>query len=256
LFSGFRSLNYSKFGITEESNVSLLGKNILVVGAATSIGQTIIDCFLSRGANVLATVHKHRPKSLDKAGITVAELDLLDFASLEQFSYSVASAFGSIDVVIFLSGVLPGKSLVAYDNTLMHQVMMVNFTGQAALMRHLIPYLADGALVLMVSSISAERGSFDPIYAAAKAAQIAFVKSLATWLSPKIRFNAVAPGLIENSTMFDEMAPERRSHHLRQTPTGRLTTNDDIAGVIINLCEPAWSNVNGQVIRINGGAFV
>ena len=236
--------------------MSLSGKNVLVVGAATSIGQTVIDGFLLRGANVLATVHQQKPQSLNQPGITVAEANLLDLASLEQFCGAVVSDFGQIDVVIFLSGVLPGRNLAAYDDALMHQVITVNFTGQAALLRHLLPHLADGALVLMVSSISAERGSFDPIYAAAKAAQIGLVKSLATWLAPKVRFNAIAPALIEGSTMFNNMAPERRAHHLKQTPTGRLTTKGDIAGVILSLCEPAWSNVNGQVIRINGGAHV
>jgi 3-oxoacyl-[acyl-carrier protein] reductase len=56
--------------------------------------------------------------------------------------------------------------------------------------------------------------------------------------------------------MFNEMDAERRTFHLSQTPTGRLTTKDDIASVIHSLCEPGWSNVNGQVIRINGGLYV
>jgi 3-oxoacyl-[acyl-carrier protein] reductase len=108
----------------------------------------------------------------------------------------------------------------------------------------------------MVSSISGERGSFDPMYAASKAALIGFVKSLATWLAPGVRTNALAPALIAGSRMHDDMAPERREHHRSATPTGRLTTPQEVAAVLFNLCEPAWSNLNGQVIRINGGAHV
>lgn len=236
--------------------MSLHNKRALVVGAASSIGQTVIDGFALRGASVLATVHQRNLGSPNRPGVTQAEANLLDPASLDHFCNEVMAAFGKLDIVVFLSGLLPGCNLANYDDALMHQVMGVNFTGQAALLRRLLPYLSDGAVVLMMSSISAERGSFDPIYAAAKAAQIGFVKSLATWLAPKVRFNAIAPGLIEDSTMFNDMAPDRHVHHLKQTPTGRLTTNDDVAGVIFDLCEPAWSNVNGQVIRINGGAYV
>lgn len=236
--------------------MSLSRKKFLIIGAATSIGQAVTNNLLSQGASVLATVYKKKPILLNQAGVTLAEVNLLDLDSLERFCKTSVADFGKIDVAIFLSGILPGKNLASYDDNLMHQVMTVNFTGQAALLRNLLPHFAENSLVLMVSSISAERGSFDPIYAAAKAAQIGLIKSLATWLAPRIRCNAIAPSLIEDSTMFNDMEPARRAYHLSQTPTARLTTKEDVAGVIIGLCQPEWSNVNGQVIRVNGGSHV
>ena len=107
-----------------------------------------------------------------------------------------------------------------------------------------------------MSSVAGDRGSYDPIYAASKSAQNAFVKSLATGLAPAVRVNAIAPALISDSHMFQMMEPERRQYHLSQTPTDRLTTKEEIAGVIFDLCGPAWSNLNGQIIRLNGGVDV
>ncbi len=234
----------------------MASRNVLVVGAGSSIGQVVVESFLRSDDRVLATVHLQRPASLNKRNVTVAVLDLQDADSISYFCDEPISKFEHIDIVVFLSGMLPGLKLSDYDDELMRQVMTVNFTGQAALLKRLLPYLSEGSLVLMMSSISAERGSFDPIYAASKAALIGFVKSLATWLAPKVRFNVITPALIDDSTMFNEMDPERRAFHVKQTPTGRLTTKYDIAGVIHTLCEPAWSNVNGQVIRINGGSYV
>src|ERR1035437_5034099 len=98
--------------------MSLRGKKVLIVGAATSIGQTVVEGFLVSGASVLATVHHQKPQSLSKQGITVAEANLLDPASLEQFCGAIVPNFGQIDVAIFLSGVLPGRSLVDYDDEL------------------------------------------------------------------------------------------------------------------------------------------
>jgi NAD(P)-dependent dehydrogenase (short-subunit alcohol dehydrogenase family) len=231
-------------------------RNALVVGANTSISSLLIERLISSGFRVLATTRRVSTSHKNNEMLEVAELDLLKKKSFDSFVKTVVPAFGEFDLVLFLTGILPGKSLSDYDDILMEEVMTINFTSQAALLRRLIPNLKTNSLVLMVSSVSGERGSFDPIYAASKAAQIAFVKSLATWLAPSVRVNAIAPSLIKGSSMYEAMTPERRAHHLEQTPTQRLTTMSEIANIIVDLCSPAWKNLNGQVISINGGMYV
>lgn len=230
-------------------------RRVLVVGASASFGCELVTRFVAQGAQVLATTRSGTLTDAPEAA-RVEALDLLDSASLDRLADSVVPSFGALDVAVFLAGILPGKPLAAYDDALMDDVMRSNFTAQAALLRRLLPRFNHGAQVWMLSSISGDRGSFDPVYAASKAALVAFVKSLATWLAPALRVNALAPALIEDSAMFEAMTPERRAHHLATTPTGRLTTPAEIAAVIVNLCEPAWANLNGQVIRLNGGAHV
>ncbi len=113
-----------------------------------------------------------------------------------------------------------------------------------------------GGSVLCLSSIAAERGSFDPLYAGSKAAIVAMAKSLATWRGAHLRFNCVTPGLIEDSQMYEDMAPARRKLHRKAVPGGRLLRPSDLAVVIRDLTEDHWSHLNGAVIRINGGAYV
>ena len=230
-------------------------RRVLVVGASASFGCDLVTRFVAQGAQVLATTRSGRLTDAPAAA-RVEALDLLDSASLDRLADIAVPSFGDLDVAVFLAGILPGKSLAAYDDALMDDVMRSNFTAQAALLRRLLPRFNHGAQVWMLSSISGDRGSFDPVYAASKAALVAFVKSLATWLAPALRVNVLAPALIQDSPMFEAMTPERRAHHLATTPTGRLTTPAEIAAVIVNLCEPAWANLNGQVIRLNGGAHV
>jgi len=98
--------------------------------------------------------------------------------------------------------------------------------------------------------------SFDPIYAASKAAQNSFVKSLSTWMAPNLRVNAIAPGLVDDTNMFENMSVERREYHAAQTPTKKLTTKKDLAAIILELYSPKWSNFNGQILHINGGSHV
>jgi len=240
----------------DKQNLPPTRRRVLVVGGTTSIGAAVLHALAAADMQVLATGRSWPVGSYQHESIAHAQLDLLSKESMDSFAREAIPAFGKIDVALFLAGILPGKNLAGYSDDLMHEVMTVNFTAQAALLQRLLPHFAPGAQVLMISSISGERGSFDPIYAASKAAQIAFVKSLATWLAPGIRFNAIAPALIDNSSMYNDMAPERRAHHVAQTPTKRLTTMEEIAGIVVDLCGPAWSNLNGQVIRINGGAHV
>ena len=230
-------------------------RRVLVVGASASFGAQLLRGFAAQGAAVLATTRDGRLDA-PPPGVQVEPLELLDAHSQDRLANQVLPAFGALDVAIFLAGVLPGKSLADYDDALMQQVMGSNFTAQAALLRRLLPRFSSGAQLWMLSSISGDRGSFDPIYAASKGALVAFVKSLATWLAPGLRVNALAPALIGESTMFQAMSEPRRAHHLANTPTGRLTSAAEVAAVIVNLCEPAWANLNGQVIHLNGGAHV
>jgi 3-oxoacyl-[acyl-carrier protein] reductase len=107
----------------------------------------------------------------------------------------------------------------------------------------------------MISSISAQRGSYDPIYAASKAAILSFVKSLAVGLGG-VRVNAIAPGLIEDSTMYKEMSVDRQELHRQQTSQKRLLHISDLADVIYDISKNHWKHLNGACIDLNGGQYV
>lgn len=230
-------------------------RNFLVVGATTSIGGPVVARLARNGDRVLATYHTRAPTAAS-ANVVPARLDLSDDADLARFAGEAVPGFGALDAAVFLTGILPGDRLADYTPADIDRVMTVNFTGQAKLLRLLLPAFVEGALVLMMSSISAQRGSYDPIYAASKGALLSFVKALAAWHAPAIRVNAIAPALIADSTMYREMAPERRAHHLAQTPMGRLLDPADLAAAIADLCQGHWSHLNGACIDLNGGQYV
>lgn len=134
--------------------------------------------------------------------------------------------------------------------------MSINFSGQAKVLLRLLPLFTSRSCVLMCSSISAHRGSYDPIYAASKGALLSLVKSLATSLPPGARINAIAPGLIQDSTMFEAMSPERQEHHRNQVPSKQLLRKQDLAEIIFDLCQDHWAHLNGACIDLNGGQHV
>ena len=230
-------------------------KNVVVIGASASIGNAIVERFLAAGWKVMATYHKTR-LDYKHPNLLIERLDLQSEKSTETFTTRLDRRISPINSVIFLSGMLPGKNLADYELSQIGKVMEVNFTGQAKLLKKILPYLGPRANVIMTSSISAQRGSYDPIYAASKGAILSFVKSLTLELAPAVRINAVAPGLIKDSRMFNDMPPDRTNFHLAQTPMKQLLTATKLASILLDLCSEHWDHLAGACIDLNGGQYL
>ena len=71
-----------------------------------------------------------------------------------------------------------------------------------------------------------------------------------------MRFNAIAPGLINNSNMIKQFSASEIENHKKETPTNELNELENIAQICFNICQENWSQLNGQTIDINGGRYV
>ena len=93
------------------------------------------------------------------------------------------------------------------------------------------------------------------LYAAVKGGVLAFSKSLARSVAPRVRVNVIAPGFIETS--FGAGADESwRRHVVEATPLGRWGTPDDVAGAAVFLASPAAAFLTGQTILVGGGVVM
>jgi 3-oxoacyl-[acyl-carrier protein] reductase len=230
-------------------------ETIVIVGASSSIGSMISARFRSASTRVITTYASRTPGGADEQAGAL-HLDLRDDGSIAAFVRQVEERTPRIDIAIFLAGILPGKSLGEYEFAQIDEVMSVNFNGQAKLILRMLPLLTARSRLLLFSSISAQRGSYDPIYAASKGAVLSLVKSLAAGLPPGARINAIAPGLIQDSAMFQAMTPERREYHRNQVPSKQLLRQQDLAEIVFDLCQDHWAHLNGACIDINGGQNV
>lgn len=229
--------------------------NIVIIGASSSVGEAMIEKFNSADYYIAATYHSNNQIAAGENVIPLP-LDLTDNKSIADFPNKIKNSMTHIDTAIFLSAVCPGNSLSEYNTFEVEEVMSVNFTGQAKVIIKILPLLRPGSQIIMFSSISAQKGSYDAVYAASKGAVLSFVKSLASTLPKGVRINTVAPGLIEGSAMFNEMTPERRKHHSELIPTGRFLQLPDLANVVYDLCQSHWAHLNGACIDLNGGQYV
>jgi len=229
-------------------------RKILIIGGSSSIGKEIMKEFLLNGDQVLASYNTNKIKfsGLGKNNLRTFKLDINCQDSHKSFLRNIRH-LGKIDVAIFLPALLLGKSLKDYTDDEINEVTHTNFSSQISLFQKLMRLFSKNASIIFMSSISGQRGSYDPVYSASKAAQIGFIKSIALWEGSKVRINGIAPSLVENSSMYDEMPIKRQKYHASQSPTGKLNSKKEIAKIVFDISGKSWSNVNGQIISVNGG---
>lgn len=230
-------------------------ENVLIVGASSSIGNEISSLFRNASRRVITT-YASKPFEDEQDPADAFRVDLAVDESIETFTENLKSNVKKIDIAIFLSALLPGNQLAQYRFSEIDRVMAVNFNGQAKLIQGIFPLLTSRSRLLLFSSISGQRGSFDPIYAASKGAVLSLVKSLIIELPRGARINAVAPGLIQGSAMFDDMTPERQEYHRNQIPSRHLLQPKDLAKIVFDLCQDHWQHLNGSCVDLNGGQYV
>jgi 3-oxoacyl-[acyl-carrier protein] reductase len=240
-----------------ESLLSFDGKVVLVAGGSGDIGRAIVDRYHQTGARVLNVDLPDRvPQGAHSDTCTYLPCDISKPAQVQELLEKVKRNHGRLDVLVHSAGITRDHVLWKMSDEEWSDVLRVNLDSAFYLMRAATPLLREtgGGSVVLVSSITAQRGKFGQTnYAASKAGMIALGKTAALELGRfGIRVNAVAPAWIE--TRMTASVPEHvRQHELEISPLGRLGQPDDVARVVLFLGSEMSRHVNGQVIRVDGG---
>ena len=234
------------------------GKQVLVVGGTSGIGNGIAQAFRTRGANVEVWGTRARAEDYDAAegsdlsGLTYQQVDV---GSPDAIADAALVADG-LDVLVLSQGIVAYKR-AEFEREGWDKVMSVNLDSLIHCCEKFRPQLADanGAIV-MISSVSGIRANIgNPAYAASKAGAISLTKSLGqAYARDGIRVNGVAPGLVDTKlTKVTTENPDRMKGALRAIPLRRAGEPSEIAGGVIFLASPLASYVCGQTIFVDGG---
>lgn len=234
------------------------GRNVLVVGGSSGIGNGIAQAFRRAGAHVhvwgtraTAADYTDEPGS-DLEGLGYTQVDVSSTSSL----LDAPAPFDELDVLVLSQGaVLYKRQEFAPEGW--DKVMAINLDSVMHATQRFQPALkARGGSVIVVSSIAAYRATLgNPAYAASKAAAVALVRTLGqAWAPDGIRVNGFAPSLVETKmTRVTTEHPERREKALAKIPLGRFGTVDEMAGVALFLASPLAGYICGQTIVVDGG---
>ena len=240
------------------------GKVLLLSGAAGGIGIEIASQFYAAGANLVLgdldyTELNSFATSLDPDGerVTVSVLDTTKAADVARIVELAQKKFGAIDFLVPAAGVYSaGRLIQKITDEEWHRVMSVNIDGVFYLVRSALPLMRDGGSIVNIASVVAHRGSHSHAhYSASKGALVAFTRSLALEVSPRLRVNAVSPGTIKTK-MTEDLLREEEEWLLERTPLRRIGSPREVASVVAFLCSDMASYVHGEVIHVNGGFFM
>jgi 3-oxoacyl-[acyl-carrier protein] reductase len=140
------------------------------------------------------------------------------------------------------------------------RVLQVNLGGTFNCLQAVLPVMRAQrrGTIVNVSSIAGEVGDLTaaPSYGASKGGVNALTRSMARELAPDgIRVNAVAPHAIATE-LSAEWSPERRREIERSIPLGRLGTPEEVAAVVAFLASDLAAFVTGEIVDVNGGAWM
>ncbi len=225
----------------------------LVTGAAHRLGKVFALTLARHGFDIV--LHYHR--SLEAARQTQAEVesvgrrailsraDLTDPVQIQ----SLVSTLDSLHVLVNSAAFMPGGSvgslsLEDWDTSLDLNLRAPFLLGQECARR-----MSDGGLIVNITDVGAQKAwSRFPSYTVSKAALESLTRVLARALAPKIRVNAIAPGLVLQSGIVPE---EEWQRLVNRIPLKRPARTEEIASALEFLLKNEY--ITGQTIVVDGG---
>ncbi len=225
-------------------------KNILLIGGSSDIGKNVIKLIDKKKYKIYSIFNSNKKKLNN---VNSFQVDLSNLKEIDKLIQHLRKRKIKFDNVIFLQGVIYSLSLSKYTDKQIYDTISINTLSVILITKKILNLLKANSLVILVSSISASRGSYDPVYSASKAALHGFTKSLSKWLAPKKQFICLCPGPIKDTRMFENFPKKRQDFHIKKNPLKKLINAKDFARILIDITKSHWKFANGSIIEINGG---
>ncbi len=233
--------------------------NYLIIAGTSQIGVCIIEKLLAGGHQLFITGRDSAKLTAiaEKYQLAHAILEASDFLAVDAVFEQAKREIGTLHGVVNCAGSLLLKSAHMTKQTEYEQTLAANLTTAFAVTSAAGKHLSsEGGSVVLMSSAAALTGiSNHEAIAAAKAGVIGLARSAAATYAPcNIRFNVVAPGLVETTlTSGITNNPMARKASESMHALGRLGLPEDIAVAVIFFLHPENTWITGQVLAVDGG---
>uniref|UniRef100_UPI0035C97790 SDR family NAD(P)-dependent oxidoreductase n=1 Tax=uncultured Sphingomonas sp. TaxID=158754 RepID=UPI0035C97790 len=240
------------------------GKAVLITGAASGIGAACAGMFREAGADLLlcdlnADALEASASSLGggTGRVVTTATDVTDVSACQMLAEMAGPAFGGLDVVVPSAGIYRDELFSTMTAEQWRRTMSVNLDGVFNTISAALPLLRGGGSVVVLSSRAGHCGGSvgHAHYGATKGAILALMRGLARELGPRIRLNAVSPGVID-TPMNEANLSTQGDALLSQIPLARFGSARDVAAAVLFLASDHAAYITGEAIQVNGGIYM
>lgn len=243
----------------------LEGKTALVTGAARNIGRAIALTLASDGANII--VNTLRDEEATKAVAAEIEAlgvrclvnvcDVRDRKAVDKMVADAKTAFGSVDIFISNASARGMVDFLDMSYEDWRRVIDISLDGAFHCSQATLPMMVENGWgrIVTLGGIAWHSGfARRANNLTGKAGLTGFTRALAAEFGGKgITSNSVSPGAVDTRRPASAgTAPVRES----LPPVPRKAHIDEIASAVRFLCQPEQAYINGQIIHVNGGAYM
>ncbi|OBB26118.1 short-chain dehydrogenase [Mycolicibacterium peregrinum] len=233
----------------------------VVVGGASGIGAATARTLAGHGYSVVIGDRK-----LDAANAVIDQLgagnhaaeavDVSDEDSVATFFDTVTQRPGRFEIAVNCPGITALGLVTELPVAKFRRVVDVCLTGAFLVIQHAARHIADGGAIISLSSLNARQPAIGmSAYCSAKAGLSMLTQVAALELAPRVRVNAVAPGLVHTPLTSGALGVDGvESEYVENIPLGRPGTPEEVAAAVLYLAQAQW--VTGEVLDLNGGAHM
>ncbi len=234
--------------------MDLSGKNILITGGTSVLGEAMVRRAMMSGARVFFTWRRDETKAseLEKLGARNLKLDLTSSESIRQAAAKISAAIRTLHGLVHNAALTRDAMVENLSEEDWDKVIDANAKAPFLLTRELMPVLekANPGRVIALTSRAAAAGVFGAAnYAASKAAMEAWVKTLAREADGKVLVNAVNPGFMISS-MTNKVPEKAREVQRNLSAIKKFSDPDAVAKAILFLLSDENTQITGQVINL------
>jgi 3-oxoacyl-[acyl-carrier protein] reductase len=238
-------------------------KTAIVTGASRGIGRAVAKRLAQDGFGV-AVNYLSNASEADQVASEIQRIgsnaiavkaDVANQADVERLFEETMKKFGSVDVVVHNSGIMPLSPIGKSDVELFDKVISTNLRGTFLVLAQAAEHIASGGRIIAFSSsvLAKSFPTYGP-YVASKAGVEGLVHVLTNELRGRnITVNAVAPGPVATELFLKGKSEAQIAELAKLPPLERLGNPEDIANAVSFLAGPDGGWINGQVLRANGG---
>jgi NAD(P)-dependent dehydrogenase (short-subunit alcohol dehydrogenase family) len=184
--------------------------NVVITGTSSGLGQQLRTVFKYHGHDVIGS--SHDTTQLQQSQLF---LDLRRNTHIAQFAVNVMARFDRVDILINNAGINGIRPFEELDEVFIHELMQVNCIGPVLLTHHLLPILAHGRVINIISDAAYRPMRHSLAYNCSKAAFDMATKQMARELSKpyKLSIIGIRPGRMRNthmSTYIDDQVMKLR----------------------------------------------